>query len=236
MTSNSPIGRERPGRGQGNRRVLIVDDEQGIHDDFSEMLQPRPPTASDAMAAAFVRRKERRDDFLPKFELLHAHSGEQGCELVRQAREAGRPVAVAYVDIRMPPGMDGVGTIRRIREIDTEIELVIMTAYSAKPLSEIVSDMVLLDKLLYIRKPFAREEIQQISLSLVEKWNVARELAERRRQLLSSYRRLEAVLDATGDAIAMYDVNERVVFANRRYEELVGASEAARCDGCSRTR
>ena len=66
----------------------------------------RLATASDAMAAAFVRDEERRDDFLPEFELLHAHSGEQGYELVRQSRESGTPVAVAYVDIRMPPGMD----------------------------------------------------------------------------------------------------------------------------------
>ena len=216
--SNSRISGRRP-NSQGNRRVLIVDDEQGIHDDFAEMLRPRAPAASDAIAAAFVRHEERRDDFLPDFELLHAHSGEQGFELVRQGRESGRPVAVAYVDIRMPPGMDGVGTIRRIREIDAEIELVIMTAYSTKPLSEIVSDMELLHKLLYIRKPFAREEIQQITLSLVEKWSVEHELAERRRQL-------ETVLDATGDAIAMYDTSERLVFANRWYEELIGASEA----------
>ena len=215
---NSRISSGRDSRGQGNRRVLIVDDEQGIHDDFAEMLRPRAAVASDAMAAAFVRHEERRDDFLPEFELLHAHSGEQGYELVRQGRESGRPVAVAYVDIRMPPGMDGVRTIRRIREIDAEIELVIMTAYSTKPLSEIVSDMELLHKLLYIRKPFAREEIQQVTLSLVEKWNVEHELAERRRQL-------ETVLDATGDAIAMYD-SERLIFANHWYQELIGASEA----------
>ena len=206
-------------RGEVNRRVLIVDDEQGIHDDFAEMLRPRPAVASDALAAAFVQREERHDDFLPEFELLHAHSGEQGFELVRQGRAAGRPVAVAYVDIRMPPGMDGVGTIRRIREVDTEVELVIMTAYSNKPLSEIVSDMQLLHKLLYIRKPFAREEIQQITLSLVQKWNVECEAVR-------SHHRLETVLDATGDAIAMYDVNEHLVFANRLYQELIGSSEA----------
>ena len=209
-----------------NRRVLIVDDEQGIHDDFEEMLLSRAARASDDLAAAFGGREERRDDFLPNFELLHALSGEQACELVRRGRESGRPVAAAYVDIRMPPGMDGVETIRRIRAVDAEVEIVIMTAYTDKPLSAIVGDMELLHKLLYIRKPCAREEIQQITLSLVEKWNVERELTEKQRQLVSSHRRLATVLDATGDAIAMYDVSERLVFANHWYEELVGASEA----------
>ena len=61
--------------------------------------------------------------------------------------------------------------------------------------------------------------------ALIEKWNVERELAEKHRQLLGSHRRLEAVLDATGDAIAMYDRGERVVFANRWYQDLVGATE-----------
>ena len=206
--------------------MLVVDDEQGIHDDFAEMLRPRPAGTSDDLAAAFAKREERRNDFLPEFELLHAGSGEQGCELVRRGREAGRPVAVAYVDIRMPPGMDGVETIRRMRAVDAEVEIVIMTAYANKPLSEIVSDMELLHKLLYIRKPFAREEIQQITLSLVEKWNVERELEENRQQLVGSHRRLEAVLDATGDAMAMYDVSERLLFANRWYEELLGAGAA----------
>ena len=206
--------------------MLIVDGDQGIHDDFTEILLPRAAGAGDDLATAFMGREERQDDFLPDFELLHACSGEQAYEIVRRGRESGRPVAAAFVDIGMPPGMDGVDTIRRMRAVDAEIEIVLMTAYTDKSLSAIVGDMELLHKLLYLRKPFAREEIQQITLSLVEKWNVARELAEKQRQLVSSHGWLATVLDAAGDAIAMYDVSKRLVFANRSYEDLVGASEA----------
>ena len=94
-------------------------------------------------------------------------SGEDACKIVRAAREEGRPVALAYVDVRMPPGIDGVETVRCVREIDAEVELVMMTAYTDRRVSDIVRNMELLHKLLYIRKPFAREEIQQITLSLV---------------------------------------------------------------------
>ena len=74
-----------------------------------------------------------------------------------------------------------------MREIDPDIEIVLMTAYTDKSLSEIVRGMTSLHKLLYMRKPFSREEIQQITLSLVGKWNIqkalSRQAAPPRRQL-----------------------------------------------------
>ena len=94
-----------------------------------------------------------------------------------------------------------------------------MTAYTDKSLPEIIDGMELLHKLLYIRKPFAREEIQQITLSLAVKWNVEQALVDSRRRLKESHRRLEAVLDATEDGIAMYE-DARLVFANRSYDRL----------------
>ena len=205
-----------------NTRVLIVDDQKEIHDDFREMLLPRSTTAaSDDLVASFLDPRDRpTGQPLPPFDLVHARTGEEGADAVKQGRERNEPVAVAFVDVRMPPGIDGVEAVRRMRTADRDLEVVIMTAYSDKPLSAIIGDVDLLHKLLYIRKPFAREEIQQISLSLVKKWNLERDLAAGRRQLTDGHRRLEAVLDATGDAIAMYDRGERLVFANRWYEAL----------------
>ena len=208
-----------------NKRVLVVDDQQEIHVDFDEMLRPgAAESRADELAAAFLPEEGRVS--LPHFELLHAMSGEEACEVVEAEREEGRPVALAYVDVRMPPGIDGIETIRRIRRLDREVELVIMTAYTDRRLSEVMRNMELLHKLLYIRKPFAREEVQQITLSLVAKWNVERELAEGRRQLVLGRQRLEAVLDATGDAIAMYDGAGRLEFANRWYEKLFELAES----------
>ena len=211
-----------------NTRVLIVDDQREIHDDFVEMLRPvfAEPAADDDLAAAFVpAERQETEPFLPKFELLHASTGEQACDIIQRGREWNLPIAVAYVDIRMPPGIDGIKTIRRIRRLDREVEIVIMTAYADRSLPEIVHDQELLHKLLYIRKPFVHEEIQQITVSLVGKWNLERELVESQRQLAGSHRRLEAVLNATGDAMAMLDGAGHLVFANRRYEKLLDLNE-----------
>ena len=79
--------------------------------------------------------------FLPKFELLHATSGEEAHDVICTAKASNSPIAVAYIDVRMPPGIDGVEAVRRIRQIEKDIELVIMTAYTDKPLPEIVRDM-----------------------------------------------------------------------------------------------
>ena len=207
-----------------NNLVLIVDDQHEIHDDFEEMLKPSfAQSSADDLAASFMREKE--EVWLPEFELLHVSNGEEALSIIQAGKESGRPIAVAYIDIRMPPGIDGIETIRRIRKIDRDIEIVIMTAYTDKALPEILHDMELLHKLLYIRKPFAHEEIQQITLSLVEKWNIERELAEKRRLLTNNHQKLEAVLNATGDAIAMHDSAGHLVFANQVYEELLGLKE-----------
>ena len=202
-----------------NYRVLVVDDQREIHQDFEEMLTPDLTDAStDDLAKAFA--SEVDESFLPKFQLLHAGSGAEAYNMIKTAIEANHPIAVAYIDIRMPPGMDGIETTRRIRAIDENIEIVLMTAYTDKSLGEIVREMELLHKLLYIRKPFAREEIQQITLALAEKWNVESELGDKHRQLEISNQRLEAVLDSTGDAIAMFDVTGNLLLANQGYEEM----------------
>ena len=197
-----------------NYRVLVVDDEAGIHSDFKDMLNPNgTQTLTDQLAASLLDEdSENKTAFLPPFELLHATSGEEAYDIIRAGKESNRPIAVAYIDVRMPPGIDGVEAIRRIRQIEKDIELIIMTAYTDKPLPEIVRDMELLHKLLYIRKPFAPEEVQQITLALVEKWNIEQELAKKQQQIITnhqnleiSHQRLATVLDSAADAIGMFD-------------------------------
>ena len=208
-----------------NTRVLIVDDQEEIHTDFQEILSKGSrETASDDLADAFLKEDSQDSKGLPTFELSHASSGEEAYQMVKAAAETNLPFAAAYIDIRMPPGMDGIETIRRIREFEKNLEIVIMTAYTDKPLHEIITNMELLHKLLYIRKPVAREEIQQITLSLVEKWNVEQAAAHQQQQLSLSYRRLEAVLDATGDAIGVLDPDGKLLFANQHYCELFDIS------------
>ena len=208
-----------------NNRVLIVDDQPEIHGDFRDILKPHGVMLSLDRLASFFGEDESATTLLPEVQLSHAKGGQEACDIVRIARTAEKSIALAFVDIRMPPGIDGVETARRLWQIDDNIEIVLMTAYTDKSLPEIVRGLPLPHKLLYLRKPFSREEIQQITLSLVGKWNMEQALAEKQRHLAASHRRLEAVLDATEDAMAMYDTEDRLVFANRSYERLFDLTE-----------
>ena len=209
-----------------NTRVLIVDDQDEIHIDFQEIFNEKNrKVASDDLADAFLPNSSQNSTpYLPSFELSHASSGPEAYQIVKDATASNRPFAVAYIDIRMPPGIDGVETIRRIREFEKNLEIVIMTAYTDKPLHEIVTNMELLHKLLYIRKPVAREEIQQITLSLVQKWNVEQQSFKHQQSLALSYQRLKAVLDVTGDAIGVLDKENQLLFANQQYCQLFDIS------------
>lgn len=200
-----------------SNRILIIDDDDNIHQDIEETLKPKESEQVTAdLAKAFGSIVDQ--SFLPELEILHAKSGKEGFEQIKMALEKNEPIAVAYIDMRMPPGWDGAETIRRIRDIDKNIEIVIMTAFTDIQLSEIIKDMELLDKLLYIRKPFSREEIQQMTISLIEKWNIERE-SESYQQML------ETVLNSTSEGIAMFDLTGAFLFVNKRYLDMFDLDE-----------
>ena len=209
-----------------NNRVLIVDDQEEMHQDFEEMLNPRLIEASTDELVDGIGLEEE-ESFMPELEIMHATSGERAFEIIKSALEDENPIAVAYIDIRMPPGWDGVETTRRIREIDKNIQIVMMTAHTDRSLPEIMQNMELIHKLLYIRKPCHRESVQQMTISLVEKWNVERELADKTRQIELSQQRLAAVLDSTRDSIAMFDFDGSLLFANKSYWSTFGLDENA---------
>jgi len=205
-----------------NTRILIVDDQDEIHSDFQEILgkENRQATSED-LANAFLSEDDKNNtSCLPSFELVHASSGDEAYQLAKTAKESNYPFAAAYIDICMPPGMDGIETVRRIREFEKDLEIVIMTGYTDKLLHEITTNMQLPHKLFYIRKPVMTTEIQLITFSLVEKWNVEQAAFRHQQQLALSYQRLKAVLDTTGDAIGVLGSDGKLLFANQQYCQL----------------
>ncbi len=156
-----------------NRRVLVIDDNRSIHDDFRKILSPATPTAAalDATEAAVFGDS---NDVVPqtRFEVDSAYQGQEGLALVEKARQVGRPYAMAFVDVRMPPGWDGVETTRKIWELDPDLQVVLCTAYSDYSWDELFETLGQRDGLLILKKPFDAVEASQLAHALTEKWRL----------------------------------------------------------------
>ena len=159
-------------------RVLIVDDNPRIHEDFSKIFEPRRNSDLDLLAASlFDEERSARPDC--RFELHHAHQGAEAVEMVRK----GPPFALAFVDMRMPPGMDGLETIERMWDLDPHLQVVICSAYSDHTWTGLRERLGLNDGLLVMRKPFDPIEAMQNAHALCGKWHNARQLRERIEEL-----------------------------------------------------
>ncbi len=173
-------------------RILIVDDEPAMHDSYRRCFAPaRPDDALQAMASELFGEVAADPEPSEQFEFVHHDQGLDAVAEVERARAEGRPFAVAFIDIRMPPGIDGRETARRIREIDGEVNLCIVTGYSDFAPLEIAKVAGPADKIFYIAKPFEVAEVRQTATALAHRWTSDRELAEARRRLADQVARLE---------------------------------------------
>ncbi len=156
-----------------NHRILVIDDNPAIHDDFRKVLGGATGTAFAATEAAFFG-DAPPVKLRPEFSVDFASQGLEAVEFFRAAHASGAPHAVAFVDVRMPPGMDGLETAARLWEIDAELQVVVCTAYTDYSWQETVGKLAHCDRLLILKKPFAGVEVLQLACALTEKWRLAR--------------------------------------------------------------
>ncbi|HWG67797.1 MAG TPA: EAL domain-containing protein [Steroidobacteraceae bacterium] len=161
-------------------RVLIADDEAEVRDAYRQILLQADTSGETAMfhnlrdrlfskqAADAASRNSApgETEFAPVF----CDGAEAAVAAVRAALAADDPFAVAFLDMRMPPGPDGVWAAARIRELDPAIEIVVCTAYSDVDPRDIGGMVPPEEKLSYLQKPFHPHEIRQMTISLASKW------------------------------------------------------------------
>lgn len=161
-----------------NLRILVIDDQETIHQDYRKIIGAKPSGGGDELQS--LTSDLFGDEFLasdggePAFEIDSAFQGKDGYSLVQAALEEGRPYAMAFVDIRMPPGWDGIETVQRIWEIDPEMLIVLCSAYSDYTWESMVDKLGRTDRFLILKKPFENIEVRQFAMALTERWNLAR--------------------------------------------------------------
>jgi diguanylate cyclase len=156
-----------------NRRILIIDDNAAIHLDFRKVLGAQAEHS--AQAALDVLEANLFGDTVaaaarPNFDIDSAHQGQEGVAMVQQARAEGRPYAMAFVDMRMPPGWDGLKTIEHLWATDPDVQVVICSAHTDYDWTEVVQRLGHSDKLLVLRKPAEPIEVLQCATALSRKW------------------------------------------------------------------
>ncbi len=166
------------------RRILVVDDNPAIHEDFRKILPGDSQGSPELLAAELLLLGEPKVATpRPMFEIDTALQGEAGVERVRQALAEGRPYAMAFIDMRMPPGWDGLETIQHLWEVDPHVQVVICSAHTDYDWTEVVARLDHSDKLLVIKKPFEAIEVLQSANALTRKWDNERALRGQVEQL-----------------------------------------------------
>jgi diguanylate cyclase (GGDEF)-like protein len=156
-----------------NRRILVIDDNAAIHLDFRKVLSTQAEHS--AQAALDVLEGDLFGEAVavavrPNFDVDSAHQGQEGVEMANRARAEGRPYAMAFVDMRMPPGWDGLQTIERLWATDPDVQVVICSAHTDYDWTEVVARLGHSDRLLVLRKPAEPIEVLQCATALSRKW------------------------------------------------------------------
>ncbi|CAN5481873.1 EAL domain-containing protein [soil metagenome] len=201
-----------------NRRILVIDDNASIHEDVRKILSFDPGQSElDAM-------QQKLFGVIPApqlgttYEVDSAHQGEEGYKMVCDRLARGEQYAAAFIDMRMPPGWDGVETIEKIWSVDPSLEIVICTAYSDHSWEEIVGRLGSTDRLLILKKPFDMIEVSQLASSLTQKWHLAKQAASRLEALEEAIAERTTELQAVNAKLHHDSTHDRLTgLANRSH-------------------
>jgi len=164
------------------RKILVIDDNPAVHEDYQKVLCPssRDHKLLDDLEAMLFGEAPVAETEEVSFEIDSAFQGQVGLELVQKSIAAEDPYRVAFIDMRMPPGWNGLRTAKEIWSVDPNLPIVICTAYTDHTWEEIVAELPRAELLLILKKPFDNIELKQMATSqselrsLVELANMAR--------------------------------------------------------------
>jgi diguanylate cyclase (GGDEF)-like protein len=155
-----------------SHRVLVIDDNAAIHQDYRKILVADEKALMSAAEAGLFG-AQQPEAGRPTFDVDSALQGRDGVERARMALAEGRPYSVAFVDMRMPPGWDGLETVEHLWKIDPDVQVVICSAYTDYDWLELLARLGHSDKLIVVKKPFEPIEILQCASALSRKWQNA---------------------------------------------------------------
>jgi signal transduction histidine kinase/AmiR/NasT family two-component response regulator len=201
-----------------NHRILVIDDNRAIHEDFKKILGKKmtPDNLADDEAALFGEEAPRVE--LPEFQIDSAFQGKEGLELIEKSLAENRPYAMAFVDVRMPPGWDGVETTAQIWQKYPDLQVVICTAYSDYSWEDMLKKLGYSDRLVILKKPFDNIEVLQLAISMTEKWRLYHQAKMRLDDLEKMVQNRTSELEKTNGDLAT--ANELLRIATEKAQKM----------------
>ena len=208
------------------RKILIIDDNRDIHNDFRKIFRSVSPAAAaiDALENDLFGEDNAQVDSphssLQGVLLESAYQGEDGAQMTEDAAARGEPYLLAFVDVRMPPGIDGIQTIKRIWQTVPDMPCVICTAFSDYNWEDITNHLGGSGNLYILKKPFDSVEVLQMAQAIAEKSHLMA-LAGQAKQAIEE--KLEKLLKAEA---ALRESNNELLAAKQRLEAQAAELEA----------
>lgn len=203
------------------KRILLIDDSVEIHEDFRKILLSNTSSSLNEEEAILFGSNDQQNVHSVTYRLDSAYQGQEALLLIQKSLLENDPYALAFVDMRMPPGWDGVETIKRIWEVDPSIQMVICSAYSDHSWEDISQELGHSDNLIILKKPFEVIEITQLAMALTKKWELVAHLhtlvKNRTSELEHLHALTQATLEATEEGILAVGLNQKVLIHNDNF-------------------
>jgi len=218
-------------------RILIVDDNPSIHEDFRKILGVKTASQShlenveSELFGAIEKAADRKG-----FRIDSAYQGQEAFELVKKSVAENDPYVLMFVDIRMPPGWDGIETLENVWKVAPEIQAVVCTAYSDYSWDEMTRRLGQSDNLLILKKPFETVEVLQMAHALSRKWFLGRQaqlhmddldqmVRQRTTELRASEERFSKAFQASPISMAILRHDDGgIIDSNQSFNTLTGYS------------
>ncbi len=209
-----------------NHRILVIDDNKSIHEDFRKILtRPKAPSNELIEAEAALFGDVIPQIELPEFQIDSGFQGQEGLNFIEKSLEENHPYSLAFVDVRMPPGWDGVETTAKIWQKYPDLQVVICTAYSDYSWEEMLKKLGYSDRLVILKKPFDNVEVLQLAISMTEKWRLYQQAKLRLDDLEKMVQERTIKLENTNNELM--SANELLKMATEKTQKMAEAALVA---------
>jgi two-component system sensor histidine kinase/response regulator len=209
-----------------NNRILVIDDNRAIHADIRKILMPSSHLSNELEKdESLLFGSEAAKFRLPDYQIDSAYQGQEGLDLIEKSLLENRPYALAFVDVRMPPGWDGIETTCKIWEKYPDLQIVICTAYSDYTWEGILRVLGYSDRMVILKKPFDNIEVLQLAIAMTEKWRLGQQDKFRLDDLKKMVEERTLALQAAN--IELLSANLQLVSGTEKAQQMADSAVAA---------